>query len=452
MQGRTNVGSGGGMVLNADIEQFTVAEDNTIIAGDFVEIYDKNIEGMYATDTMYMGLIKNRFYPLGNNVFLRNIMVGGEKNLAIIKYNEDGNIVVLDTLADVGNFEITDNGLLLTTYGLYDISSNTFDVLDTTGITTNNTNTITKIAEPNIYAIIMFYSDKYTIWTYDVSERTLNSKGVLSSITPTGTSLVSGVTLTQALYVDDYVLCGIFNGTSSNRSANRMKIEISMSARTVRQSSYYSAPNSSREDLTENKNCKYYKIGNHICAPASFSSNNYFNVFNFEVIFSENGELKRSETVDLLSDLFSALGVSGTNTLDYAKTTASMLMVKKDVYYGILGTGNKYAIIRVSHNDDNNQIIKSNAIAYEVPYDVTLGAGIMSEDSDGNAFLFYNATSSDVTKKGTYKVALNYDGEKLSLGKAETTVRCYTGKHYPLGVAKDNGVSGNVIDVYIPTV
>lgn len=91
MRGRTNVAGAGNIAINADIEQFTVAEGKSITAGDFVEYKTQQNEGLvanaYITFYNQTKIGENLLLTLSNDTLLLLKMDNGQLKI-INSYNE----------------------------------------------------------------------------------------------------------------------------------------------------------------------------------------------------------------------------------------------------------------------------------------------------------------------------------------------------------------------------
>lgn len=102
MRGWTNI-AGGGINLNAGIQEFTVANGKSVVAGDFVELYTIESESVLT----YANIKQGKTAQISENL----VITQSGETLYLLKM-EEGRLNIVDSYSEkaVGGFCITENG------------------------------------------------------------------------------------------------------------------------------------------------------------------------------------------------------------------------------------------------------------------------------------------------------------------------------------------------------
>lgn len=416
MRGRTNIG-GGGIAINATVEQKEIKSGN-IIAGDFVEYYST------PTSISLSSFVNFKFEVNGYLIGLVGTTLVAFKNgRQVASYVE----YTCSKIGQCGNFVIFyDNNLRIV--GVLSIENDTFTLLDT--YTTSDDRDANAIWGANgKICYVSYYQSGSTLY---VGVLDVSNNGVLSNYYKTTLTNVSSNSnsVYDVAYYNGYfyvIFLGMYAGVS-------IKLSIDGS----NQASIVTTINNIQFQYGKNFRTVYKK--NQIIAIASYegdtiststSNQGYLGLLNF---VTGNGNTKTlqnfGEVLTIINDsllLTSARNYSSntyfTYTINLCSFNDSTLELSildtielSDKTYGSITKGLRFSTGGIKDNIVYVQLKGGQSNPGNPDYTISL-------------FEVINNELKDITQK-------NY-------------VQTY-GNGNPIGVAKDSGVAGDIIDVYVP--
>lgn len=499
MKGRTNI-SGGGMNINADVENFTVASGSNVTAGNFVQYKMEESDKKYDSNSGYTDGARKKVIPCGNNRYVARY--ANNSSIDLFKFNlidVSNGFKVLSTVSIQNNYApdfcVLQDGKLAICYSesggpytvrIYDISTkflllNTYELEDEQ-LTTAGYLHITTVGESKILlskfnkSLICDYSfgeiKEFMYADLGVSHDTRYDYGVHSngandwSMFPAGEN---GIIIFSTFYTSGSL------PTDEPRTIHYICfLEIEG----------YTARLIDRKRIDNGKYLNQFIWGNIfglngkiLFSIGSTSENDEDDVtYVTKMYYVENDTIVESQSIDLFDCVIDAFSEIGTDIIshkangEYSSGTAQY--IKNNVFYiSVLkqpgyGYGKPYynpkfrtAIARVEYNEDIDEFNVSNVVYFEnentvgTNYSYYYGFGQFFESENGDIYYLYETgNNSTLEKTGRWMMRLTYKNGILEIGENTGMVENYTGSGAAIGVAKQSGKSGDVIEVYTPKV
>lgn len=511
MRGRTNVGGGGVAEIYADTELFTVAEGSNVTAGNFVQYKLSGDDRKYDTNTGYnsqfaeSGNEAPKVLPLGNDRYIRRYKNNGEENVFwfnLIDLKEG--FAVLSSISINGTnlpaFCPLNDGKIAICYmkktntitiNIYDIESG-FSLVSTYDLENENIGEIgvTHITQLGNGKIIVNKINDCFIFDYSYGSISLNIYKNL------GFSYLSYVPKTDgdndwnlhSTGENQFILFTKFLSRPGNSVLYKCylieyeeeKMEV-LDENTVMEGS----AGSSASDIVKfalngalwgNAFCINGKILFSEGCDEGFgkiTGTNYYGkaekFFNTRVYFSNGKTIMRTSDTNLLDmseSAFSDLEKPSQDYLSSGYSSGTAQFVKENVFYVAVepSFGASYnkkrrtAIFRVEYNPANGMFEKGNVVTFEsedIPssFGGKFGYGQFFESESGDVYYLYETSNNVNDKKaGRWLMKLSYKDGTLSIGESTGMVENYNASGAAIGVAKQSGREGQMVEVYVPKV
>lgn len=506
MKGRTNI-SGGGMNINADTENFTVANGSNVTAGNFVQYKLEPSDKKYDTNSGYgdsfydSGNEAPKVLPCGNNKYVRRYKNNGETNIFWFNLIDVSNgFKVLSSFSisstNLPSFCLLDDGNVAVCYMTQD---NTFTVriysiqtvfllLNTFELTNENIGEIgaTHIAQIGNSKIIISRMNKLLVCNYASGTIAEDFYAELDS------SYIYNdtYTLSPVLYGDNdwnlypveldkfFIFPTYMHHTSTMTYTayicELMQIEGNDAKKidkTIVLKTNNGQPSSQlryeRFYLNGALWGNAYGIGGKIlfsqgCINNTGTSNDFFLT---RIYYAQDNYIMQTSNLDLLElskSAFSDLPSDVTNGSYSSSASGTAQYVKENVFYvslqplGRPGNGqnpkSRAAIYRVEYSPENGIFTQSNIVTFEGDaQNYNFGYGQFFESEDGDIYYLYETRASgNYAKTGRWLMKLTYKNGILEIGENTGMVENYTGSGAAIGVAKQSGKAGDIIEVYTP--
>lgn len=497
MKGRTNI-SGGGMNINANVENFQVAEGSNVVAGNFVQYKMASDDRKYDTNVGYGSDYANsnneapKVLPCGNNRYVRRYKNNSEENI--------------------------------TWFNLIDVS-NGFKVLSTFSIASDNLPAFCLLSDGNIAVCYMTSTTTIEVRIYNIvdSFAQLNNYDFTTEIA--GNSKLSHITQigNSKIIVNNENHFFICNYSSGEITGNQYtQLEELATARSIYDNdwntyavgedkfilfrTFYSYDRVDKGYLMNDYYCSLIKVLedgsaletlDNILLDSSGSVGMSLNTFlwgnafgiNGKVLFSEgnggngsyksahetkiyyvqNDKILQTSTLNPLIELESeGIFLPSNVVFSDARGSATAQYAKEDVIYisvcahiersGGQGENDacKTAIYRMEYSTKMGEFTRSNIVTFEGEedsgvYTYKFGFGQFFESDSGDVYYLYETTSSSgYEKQGRWLMKLSYKDGILTMGNSTGMVENYDGSGAAIGVAKQSGKPGDIIEVYTP--
>lgn len=469
MRGRTNISSGGnGLAINGSIEQFQVAEENTIVAGDFVE-YEFNNENNYLfsgyfNKSKYGGDYKPIIYSFLDDSFLVFYYLTGNYQIGYFKV-ENGEIALKATIAYSNKYWgmplcVLENGLFVVVNRenldnkiyLYKIEDDNFVQLDYVDSTIKSAFSVVDLK--NGYFCVIGGSSttsefrSYLAEVYSYSETSLELLFTVSSFL----TLPSSITLSSMTNISPRTFSVgenkflLFCRYSSSYEIIYYQVDIDNNE----------INNISTNYFTYSTNAKYFGCKTFgdllpINTETFLTSQFYMSGTNsltpvdagvFRIIYVQDDALAIVDNVEIVSDDDTGGGIT-------------CQPVKENVLFvAYLSKDNQVNIKRLEYNPSTHLISNvSNIVTLNTmctadsDYIGLVSYGIFLESGNEIFYLYTDYTDS----YEIYCVKLLYQNGVLEIGEQTNLVKPYSGGS-AMGIAKDSGTAGDTIDVYVPSI
>lgn len=502
MRGRTNI-TNGGMNINADVEEFAVADGSNIVAGNFVQFKTEKNDKKYDTNTGYF----NEFYksqndapkvlPCGNDKYIRRYRNNGETNQTwfnLVDVSDGFRVISTFSISstNIPSFCLLDDGNIAIchmeeensfTIYIYNIE-NTLELLNTYKLINENigetgSTHITQLGNSKIIAIKM---NDYFICDYSLGEISESSYGnlglefVKNTIEYQPKQLADNDWNVYATGEDSFLVFPMFYLDSYRRAysiflfkyADKVilldKIEDYIQGyiwQSLNAALWGNAFGINGKILFSSGGVDYDEKNER---PDSYNAKRFYET---RIFYVQNGFIMQSQNINLLElakEAFLDLDIMLTDSPSaYSSGTAQY--VKNNVFYvsvlpekTIKSTGEKCninsrtAIYRVEYDENSGLFAQSNVETFEGDAaGYYFGYGQFFESESGDAYYLYETHySGGFTKTGRWISKLTYEDGMLKIGETTKLVENYTGNKLPIGIAKQSGKSGDVIEVYVP--
>lgn len=498
MRGRTNVlgGADGELILGAEIQNFTVAQGNNIVAGNFVQYEIKESDTRY--DGSY-GYGRYFFKSNGN----RNFVLPCGNNRYIVQYVDATNLNIwFFVLVDVGNG---------------------FNTLSTISIYNAYTPHFCNLNDGNMALIYMESENSFTINIYDIQQsfQLISTYHLFDeNIGSIGTAGIGQIEDTRIIVMKGWAIfaCNYLSGNISGH----ILLEISQAEKPFdyyaqnsyfdwvpypvgenkficftafsdsnRHSMLFEVEGTSLNVIEDNSSLfpQYSYIGNNVWglgfldgkmlytktgkpAESPTVGTNVIDYWKAYVLYVNNNKIMQSSEIDIyqiVANVFENLPIYdfypvdtySSGTIQFARVNviyAAVMPYWYQVYGSYTTIGNPHcrtAIIRIEYNPNTGVFSNSNIITFESEDSFgernarRFGFGKFFENENGDAYYLYETYESGTGKTGRWLMSLNYKNGILEMGERTEYVENYNGKT-AIGVAKQSGKSGDKIEVYVP--
>lgn len=470
MRGRTNISGGGnGLAINGSIEQFQVAEGNTIVAGDFVE-YEKLEQEEYF-DSNHYGKVypgfKNVVIPYKENIYVfLSAMENSVVHLAKLVRFEKGSLEIIYNFPDIygeGNFYIMESGefVVKSISGyiyIYRYENDVVTLISSIAVSNSN-DSGTGICSLKNLILDISYNYCY-IYRYGESEinyfgyKSFQSGGTSASSVHVRCFPVSDNIVMVFSFISSYVYLTtleiIDDGEDITYTQNRSTLF--NNASTGSPAGYY---------VQGNIQCVDKKV---LVTRGGFNDEISFSdtyIYSWEDEFYKNNFQFNPFTIikyEGFYDDFQYLVPYSNLTVQFVKNNVIMVACMPVSYSSksYTYTRDKLVIFRIELDWENYLMKYSNMVQYDPTEEIEstanfgFGWGNFFEDNEGNIIYIYQRGNVE-DNTGRYLLNLNYNNGILSLGEQTNLVKPYSGGS-AMGIAKDSGTAGDTIDVYVPSI
>lgn len=409
MRGRTNA-SNGGIFLNATTDDFEVATDNNIIAGDFVEyLYDTGVNPLNAT-------FAGDSYLVDDTTHTYIALIGGFPTLFTYI---NGEITIVDT------YETSSACLVMLDATHYFVfNSTTYYV----GLISCTTSEITLITETASTSSVEFVRVDSTSMVY----RRSNSGNLYKAYTDENYSQIN---------IRSINMSSSFNiaGATSN-----MVITCTKSNSGTTYTNTFSRYNASNLTLIDTFTITTYNYGLSF-KPQLLFNDRYILTYNTSKVgsspFYYYQELRIIDTEEKRQVVSATVQNehSGTSSLSFSQNNSSNEFIVSEEEY--ISSPANYKVWNYLFTFNNN-----------------LGTLTKSEktelDNTRLTFIYYKFGEKKygamINNSGYQNVDITTG--RVVFGTPTDTVKEWTGSGNPMGVAKQSGTAGDTIEVYIPQV
>lgn len=494
MKGRTNI-SGGGMNINADVENFTVASGSNVTAGNFVQYRMEESDKKYDSNAGYENGFKQKVVLCGNNRYVSRY--ANNSNGSIYRFNlidvSDG-FKVLSAISIQNGYPpdlcmLGDGNLAVCyvdkektyTVRIYDISEK-FSLLNTYELTDENINVSATanlhIAEVGGRIIIANYNNAL-ICNYEngvVGEYSYANFGI-SHDSEYSYAMFGGSGNNWSFYStgeNGIIVFASFHHYTGNLPTSAPETLHYLCYLTIVDGT---ATLINKKRINGGMYLNKFVWGNIfglngkiLFSAGNKEENNEDNVsYETKIYYVENNIIVESQSIDLfecVKDIFSdnsttiSNGVYGrysSGTAQYVKDNVFYVAVLKQTYV-YSNSKFKVAIVRIEYDKNTDQFTVSNSVYFEsenalssTSYIYYYGFGQFFESENGDVYYLYETgNKATLEKTGRWLMKLTYKNGILEIGENTGMVENYTGIGASIGVAKQSGKSGDVIEVYTP--
>lgn len=216
----------------------------------------------------------------------------------------------------------------------------------------------------------------------------------------------------------------------------------------------------------------------------SVSSTNVKNYYETKIYYCENDLIMQSggiNTYEEVKSYFDDLKADITDYKDYSNkpvldSSGTAQFTKNNVFYvavkpkllavyrkigdtnystANIDSKSRTAIYRVEFNPISKTFSSSNAVTFELDSDgYYFGFGQFFENNSGDVYYLYETSRNDelAQKKGRWLMKISYKNGVLSIGGSTGMVENYNASGAAIGVAKQSGREGQMVEVYVPKV
>lgn len=504
MKGRTNI-SGDGMNINADVENFTVATGSNVTAGNFVQYKNEKSDRKYDTNTGYGEVFYNsgneapKVLPCGNNKYVRRYKNNGEANIfwfnlvdvsdgfrVLSSFSISSDNLPSFCLLDDGNIAICymaqDNIFTIRIYSIETV----FILLNTFNIENENIGEkgITHITQLGNSKVIVNKMNKIIVCNYNsatIEEQVhidLGLKATLNGYNANPEIRGDNDWNLYSVDLNKFIIFPMFLYSSNSRDYvlySCYLIQIEGERATVLNNVTLlenDKPNLRKKGFCLNKALwgNAYGINGKILFSQGDTTNiseyepgDIYNYFQTKIYYVQNDYIIQSSNLDLFEFVREEFGDLDTNIIMGVNIDSSSTAqyVKENVFYVSilpqyrdLNKESRTAIYRVEYNAETGMFTKSNIVTFSGDGSrYRFGFGQFFESESGDVYYLYETQSSNSYKKnGRWLMKLTYKNGILEIGENTGTVENYTGSGAAIGVAKQSGKAGDVIEVYTPKV
>ncbi len=430
MRGRTNVNGVGELAVNGDVKRFEVAEGESVVSGDFVEM-------------IYNPQVKKILQKSGSVNFIINVSV--DKYLAVMA----GSIVLFnatETIEVIGIYNLS------TVYGIAKISENLFfaDCENKMFKFSVSGNQITVLEEHESdfsclakYSYTDIFNDNgYIIRVY------VTSGFDFYKINPNDFSVIK-VSKTHSYQGTNYQY---YRGRIGNKMYyfTRNIPNASTPSTAVNFSSYFSGNELIEEELA-NTDLGYSDSNKHIYPQNYLSINNrYFVYLRF---YRQNSSFINSYLCFYDTFIGNIVSIQlddfwGTSSrLFSAVYSLSVSEIDNNVFFVSYNIDDKNHIFAVYIDPVSKDISIKSHMAETLPSDISWNVYDLNNNMLRTNYGVYNMISG---KSEIYSDLFVYENDSLAEGSPKNIVKRYTGAINPFGIAKETGRSGQIIDVFVP--
>lgn len=504
MKGRTNI-SGGGMNINADVENFTVASGSNVTAGNFVQYKNEKSDRKYDTNTGYGEVFYNsgneapKVLPCGNNKYVRRYKNNGEANVFwfnLVDVSDGFRILSSFSISsdNLPSFCLLDDGNIAICYmqqdniftiRIYSIET-VFILLNTFNIENENIGEkgITHITQLGNSKIIVNQMNKIIVCNYDsetITERVYIDLGLKATLSGHDANPKIEGDNDWNLYsvdLDKFIIFPMFLYSSSSMDYvlySCYLIQIEEGNSTVLNN--ITVLESRKSNLRKFGFClnkalwgNAYAINGKILFSQGDDTNiseydpgNIHDYFKTRIYYVQNDYIMQTSNIDALDIAIEGFGDLDKNVISGINidSSATAQYVKENIFYisvlpqyKDLNKKSRTAIYRLEYNQNTGLFEQSNVVTFEGDsYKYRFGFGQFFESESGDVYYLYETQSSNSYEKtGRWLMKLTYKNGILEIGENTGMVENYTGSGAAIGVAKQSGKAGDVIEVYTPKV
>lgn len=495
MRGRTNVG-GGGVGIYADTENFTVAEGSNVTAGNFVQYKLAGDDRKYDTNTGYGKQFAKsdnetpKVLPLGNSKFIRRYKNNGEQNtfwFNLIDVTEEFNVLSAISITSTklpsfcllndGNIAIcymtakntitirvynVENSFLL--FGTYNLSNENVGEIETTHITqlgngkilTNKMNSCFVCDYSSGVVTERGYIDfglKYLNYTPNIigdNDWNLYAEGE-NKFLIFPKFVISGQEVSYQCYL-------IKNSDMNMEILDNITM---LDASGIFSAEYYFDINGAiwGNAFSINGKILFSNGFEEQLGPTNVNASS--DIFNTKIIFAKENSIMQAPEINLLDITINAFDTNYSIGTILSSTSCTAQYVKENVFYlSILPRTNsdfnkemKTAICRIEYNPSNAMFETSNIVTFnqEDSTEYFSGFGQFFESENGDVYYLYETSANTRYKKsGRWLMKLSCKDGVLSIGESTGLVENYNGSGAAIGVAKQSGGAGQIVEVYVP--
>lgn len=493
MKGRTNI-SGGGMDINADVENFTVASGSNVTAGNFVQYKNEKSDRKYDTNTGCNENLKG-FAESGNEA-PKIIPCGNDKYVRRYKNKSDYNLYW---------------------FNLIDVRSG-LRVLSTVSVSSKNIPGCCLLSDGNIALYYMVEENKFTIEIYNIESTfflvntyEFSNENIGEEEQIHATQLENG-DIIFAKY-GNCIICNYHNGEITKNEYLNLEINKKLNIRDDEKEvidgdndwNMYSVGENSFLIFPKFSNTSYlclisiiesaaYMIDSMVVAYQSkflnlalwgnafgisgkvlfsdgkksgyvdASNRNAKEYFYTKIYYKKNDRIMQTQSIDLLetardsfldldSNLFKSCDTSSSGTAQYVKEDVFYVALTPQYNYS-LNKKSRTAIYRAEYNQSSGMFNTSNIVTFDGDSSLyKFGYGQFFESNSGDVYYLYETNAEgDLSKSGRWIMKMTYKNGILEIGENTGMVENYTGSGAAIGVAKQSGKAGDVIEVYTPKV
>lgn len=194
------------------------------------------------------------------------------------------------------------------------------------------------------------------------------------------------------------------------------------------------------------------------------SNRNAKEYFYTKIYYKKNDRIMQTQSIDLLetardsfldldSNLFKSCDTSSSGTAQYVKEDVFYVALTPQYNYS-LNKKSRTAIYRAEYNQSSGMFNTSNIVTFDGDSSLyKFGYGQFFESNSGDVYYLYETNAEgDLSKSGRWIMKMTYKNGILEIGENTGMVENYTGSGAAIGVAKQSGKAGDVIEVYTPKV
>lgn len=507
MKGRTNI-SGGGMNIHADTENFTVASGSNVTAGNFVQYKNEKSDRKYDTNYGFGGNFVDsgnsaqKVIPCGENRYVRRYQNNGETNMFWFNLIDVSNgFRVLSSLSisstNLPSFCLLDDGNIAICYmpAINIFAVRIYNIKNAFGLLNSYEFSNESVGEADATHIIQLGNSKIVIikmnncFLCDYSEGVITNNfyldlGFTSAINGTSGETVQLGENDWNLYAvgyDKFIIFPLFKRSSKYEPC------IFLARITENKVAILDEVDGYEENTHGNLNRALWgnaygingKVlfsvgGNDSHATGAVDSESSYEYFNTRIYYEQNENIVRTSDNNLFEISISAfedLKVENKSLEPTIKSSGTAQYVKENVFYvsicprleyfkgynqgyGYIDSNSRTAIYRVEYDQNSGMFNTSNIVTFDGNVNgYKFGFGQFFESESGDVYYLYEAQSSNSYEKtGRWLMKLTYKNGILEIGENTGMVENYTGSGAAIGVAKQSGKAGDVIEVYTPKV
>lgn len=496
MKGRTNI-SGGGMNINADVENFTVASGSNVTAGNFVQYKMEESDKKYDSNSGYENGTKQKVIACGNSRYVSRYVNNSYINTYRFNLIDVSNGFKVLSAISIQNsyapdFCILQDGKLAVCYTekertytirIYDISEN-FLLLNTYELTDENINVLSTGLH-----ITTVGNSKIVISKYNSAMLCNYENGVIGEYLYVDLGINHESEYSYQVYRGSENDWSLFsteeNGIVVFATFRHFSGELPTSyPETLHYMCYFKIEGNSvnlinKKSIHGGKYLNQFIWGNIsglngkiLFSTGSKDENIKENVsYETKVYYVENDIVVESQSIDLfeyIKDIFLDNSTTILNSANGEYSSGTAQYVKDNVFYvAVLKQTSVYsnskfkvAIVRIEYEKNTDKFSVSNSVYFENENAISsksficyYGYGQFFESEDGDVYYLYETGNRDTLEKtGRWMMKLTYRNGVLEIGENTGMVENFTGIGAAIGVAKQSGKPGDVIEIYTPKV